>query len=378
VTESELQSAKVSLQTQADMIESLRREVVEAEKAREGVDEKAAKAYTDELKVLDERLLKIQDEIRGINLQIPVVAASETAGSEAAEVYRVSVEAQADEQSQNDMPEEPLPRLQIKKPTRLSKLAKGLPEIVKSVESFENTSGDTDTLKLLTMLLQARSPTATRERKEKKIFKAIKKTGAEFSDALEKILDDESSRTDTVTAPPIKVKSNKAFKSIATNTLKSVATNTEARRSQSPTRQSPQKKSSRKTENQNATKPRPQMIPLSSNDTTSPELTSCTSHSLPCSCPSYNSFLVTRMPHVQPAVLRNVQLTRDAKKQADYIINIEKKEARHDQSYRRKDKKDKSMSVKSNESMLFEDETSMIKSLAEVCMEIENESGISC
>jgi hypothetical protein len=155
VTESELQSAKVSLQTQADMIESLRREVVEAEKAREGVDEKAAKAYTDELKVLDERLLKIQDEIRGINLQIPVVAASETAGSEAAEVYRVSVEAQADEQSQNDMPEEPLPRLQIKKPTRLSKLAKELPEIVKSVESFENTSGDTDTLKLLTMLLQA-------------------------------------------------------------------------------------------------------------------------------------------------------------------------------------------------------------------------------
>jgi hypothetical protein len=84
------------------------------------------------------------------------------------------------------------------------------------------------------------------------------------------------------------------------------------------------------------------------------------------------------MPHVQPAVLRNVKLTRDAKKQADYIINIENKEARHDQSYRKKEKKDKSMSVKSNESMLFEDETSMIKSLAEVCMEIENESGISC
>lgn len=94
------------------------------------------------------------------------------------------------------------------------------------------------------------------------------------------------------------------------------------------------------------------------------------SQSVHCSCPSYNSFLVTKMPHLHPipkfkrtknAIIGSSHVSKDKptsksqkKKKTNYAAEKKENDAR-------------------DQSLLFEEETSMIKSLADVCKDIEND-----
>lgn len=140
--------------------------------------------------------------------------------------------------------------------------------------------------------------------------------------------------------------------------------------------------------------------PLSS-DTTSPEWTS--SHSVShshCSCHAFNSFLVTRMPHMNSGTAPDVSNIEDVASRIvlgqDAAVNMSKSDTSINQSKNvadaslnqsksdvndvcrnlKKESKNSGRKVKMDESMLFEDDTSMIKSLAEVCEEIQIGYGI--